>query len=471
MEFFLSLIALLISFIGGAGAVLLLAPSRWRESPCGFAGAALVVGAGIISLLSFCLGFVVQGGFLRWIVTAACVTLFVLGRARYAKQSFKAERPAVNAVQVLLGVLVTGQLWFVTWLSLYKSGLGWDGLFNWEAKALIAFRHNGAIPLQFYTSGYEITHVAYPVYLPLLQTWIYEWLGHVDQSMIKLIGPYLYLAAVLLLISSAKRDTNSLWAATFAVLLFGLVPAFILGDGSASSGYADFPLAVVWLCALVHSIEYWRTGALWAARLTGVSAMFLPFVKNDGLIALLCIALAVVPKAAWKRNWKAAAWMLMPGFGLLFGWRVFTKVTHLVQGDLLPFTLANLLAHLNRTGELVRLTNQEVLRWEHWGILWPATLAAGAFVVTRKRMFTWYPLVVNALLPLVLYPCVFFFSMWVPFETHVRVALPRLFIHNAPAAILLVAVACGTLLGFETGDGGAQNAVEARVQEPHTISF
>jgi hypothetical protein len=189
MEFLLSLIALLIAFTGGAGMVLLLAPSRWSESPCGFAGAALVVGAGLISLLSFCLGFMVQGGLLRWIITATCLMLFVFGRVRYVKQGGKAERRTVNAVQVLLGLLVTGQLWFVTWLSLYKSGLGWDGLFNWEAKALIAFRHNGAIPLRFYTSGYEITHVAYPVYLPLLEAWIYEWLGHIDQSMIKLIGP------------------------------------------------------------------------------------------------------------------------------------------------------------------------------------------------------------------------------------------------------------------------------------------
>ena len=75
MEFDLSLIALLIASMGGAGMVFLLAPSRWRESPCGFAGAALVVGAGIISLLSFCLGFVIQGGLLRGIITAVCMAL------------------------------------------------------------------------------------------------------------------------------------------------------------------------------------------------------------------------------------------------------------------------------------------------------------------------------------------------------------------------------------------------------------
>src|SRR5258708_2962453 len=263
----------------------------------------------------------------------------------------------------------------------------------------IAFRHNGAIRLQLYTGGYEITHVAYPVFLPLLQVWIYEWLAHVDQSMIKLLGPYLYLAAVLLLISSAKLVTNSLWVAIIAVLLFGLVPAYMLGDGSVSSGYADFPLAVVWLCALVHYVPHWRTGTLSAARLTGITPIFLPSVKNDGVIALLCIGLTVMPKAVRERNWKAAAWMIIPGFGVLFGWRIFTKLSHVVQGDLLPFTLANLLAHLNRTGNLVCLTIQELLTRNQWGILWPTTLVAGAFLVGRNRTATWNPLVVNAVLP------------------------------------------------------------------------
>jgi hypothetical protein len=108
---------------------------------------------------------------------------------------------------------------------------------------------------------------------------------------------------------------------------------------------------------------------------------------------------------------------------------------------------------------------------ESLGYLVAGNAGCGGFLVSRKRTATWYPLVVNAVLPLLLYPCVFFFSAWPSVEGHVRVALPRLFIHNAPAAILLVAVACGTLWGCETGDGGAQSAVEARVQEPHTISL
>jgi hypothetical protein len=40
-----------------------------------------------------------------------------------------------------------------------------------------------------------------------------------------------------------------------------------------------------------------------------------------------------------------------------------------------------------------------------------------------------------------------------------------LFIHNAPAAILLVSIACGILLGFETDENVANRTGEARIPE------
>ena len=123
-----------------------------------------------------------------------------------------------------------------------------------------------------------------------------------------------------------------------------------------------------------------------AARLTGLSSMLPPLVKNDGLIALLCLGVTVLPKVVRERNGKAAAWMMTPGVGVLLGWHMLIKLSDVKGGDLLPFTLANLLAHLNRAGNLFRLTAQESATWSHWGILWPASLVAGAFLVRRKRL-------------------------------------------------------------------------------------
>jgi hypothetical protein len=127
-----------------------------------------------------------------------------------------------------------------------------------------------------------------------------------------------------------------------------------------------------------------------------------------------------------------------------------------------------LLPHLNRAGTSLRSMSQELLTWDHWSVLWPAAIVAGLLLIIRTRVITWYPLVFSALLPLLLYPCVFLFSAWVPFEAHVGVALPRLFIHNAPAAVLLLSIACGLLLGFGKDDDVA-NSAGTRIAESSMV--
>lgn len=445
MEIRVSLIAMLIAFSGGAGIVLLVDPARPQENLSGFAGTALVVGAGVLSLLYFCVGFFVHGASLRWIIFATFVVLLGLGAIRFLKQFGTPRCSSVGFLTIFTVFLVLGQLALVTWVSLYKADLGWDGLFVWEAKAHIAFRHGGSIPLQFFDSSYPVTHAEYPQFLPTLQVWIYDWLGHIDQSIVKLIGPYLYLAALLLLMGSTQCVARRKWLALIPVLLLPAVPMFISGHGSVSTGYSDFPLGVVWLCAAVHSMEFVETGSVAAAQLTGLSAMFLPFVKNDGAVALFCIAVSVLPKIIIDRNWRAGAWLLVPGFSVCLGWHVLLVARHLRDNDLLPVTLSTLIAHLDRSGVIIHLTIKELSNWNRWSILWPSTLVGALFLIFRQPITRWYPLVVNALLPLILYPCVFFFSSYSPFETHIGVALYRLFIQSGLPALLLLSTAAVVL--------------------------
>src|SRR5258708_27474883 len=146
----------------------------------------------------------IQGVLLRWIITAVCMALFALGRVRYMKQACKAERFRASAVQVLLGILVLAQLWFVTWLSLYKSWLGWDGLVVWEAKATIAFQYNGVLPLQYFTGGDESAHVSYPLFFSLLQLLIFDVLRPHHLKKIKIIRPFFFFFLGVLLFFFVK---------------------------------------------------------------------------------------------------------------------------------------------------------------------------------------------------------------------------------------------------------------------------
>jgi len=331
---------------------------------------------------------------------------------------------------------------FATWLSLYREGLDWDGLFNWASKARIAFLYHGAIPLRYYRAPDDFFHRTYPPLVPVFESWIYGFLGRIDESMIKLIGPYFYLAAALLLISAAYRESRRRWLGILVVLPFLLVPGLLKGDGSAASGYADFPLAAAYLCTVVYVVEFWRNRTLESARLAGVSAMLLPFIKADGAVPLLCVAVAVVPLVIGERRWKAGAWIILPGMAVALGWWAFWKLNGVPRpGDFAAITPAVFLSHLDRAKPLLSWTFEELTTWGRWGLLWPLVAAAlgGFFLYTRRSR--WYPWFATVGLPLVLYPCAFFFSAWNPVEAHVKSSINRLVLQVAPAAALLVGTA------------------------------
>lgn len=438
MAILLSLAALSVAFAGGLGVVLLLRDGKLRLDPCGICGTALIGGAGLVALSYFWLGLLFQGAGLRLAVVAICLAppLYVWQRNRWALPAF--SLPSLNAPRAVIFAMAAVLFGCVTWFSLYRQSLMWDGLYNWEWKARAAFLNHGSIPLSYYSPG-ELFHKAYPPLVPVLEAWIYGFLGRHDQSMAKLIGPYFCLAALLLLISVSNRERKNGWSAVLVFLPFVLVPCLYLGDGSATSGYADFPLAAIYFCAVIHLTEHWQTGSSRSATLAGISAMLLVFTKSEGIIPLLCIAAAIAPMAVRERNWKLAARVALPGLGLWLIWKTFMKALHVPQEvDFIGFTPAIFLAHLDRARPLLAWTLQELTSWTRWSLVWPLTAAAFVLLIQRARGWQWYPWAAVVLLPLAIYPWTYFFSAWNPVELHVKSSLPRLFLHIAPVAALMV---------------------------------
>jgi hypothetical protein len=280
-----------------------------------------------------------------------------------------------------------------------------------------------------------------------------------DQSAIKLIGPYFYLAVALLVLSVANRTRQWRWSGLFVVLPILLLPALMMGQGSASSGYADFPLSAVYVCAVVYCVEHWRTRSAESVRLLGLSAALLPFTKVDGIIPLSCLALAIVPLLIRGRKWKLVAWAILPGFGIWLGWSALMRVLGVPrEADFARFTPAVFLSHVDRARPLALWTLRELTAVRRWSLLWPLVAAALAYLVLCKEKWRWYPWVATVCLPLALYPCVYFFSAWDSFEMHLWVSLPRLFVQVAPAAALMVGVVLAEVMSPGEAPGSSNES-------------
>ena len=239
MDYFLFALALVLLLAAGAGLTSLLAPGREQLGLPETAALSFLLGTAFISVVSFLTGFFVIGFPLRLIVSITAGGLGLLGIVRFRRtRSIRLTLPR-GRDWLWIAILVIQSV-IVLWVSI-RLPLGYDGLFLWEAKARLIFAGGGGVPLDhFRASPLEVPYPNYPLLLPFTESWFYGFLGRPHQGWLKLVVPLFYLSAVCLLARS--RLSKSCLP---AVLLF-FVPVVLI---RATSGEADFPLAVFYLAA------------------------------------------------------------------------------------------------------------------------------------------------------------------------------------------------------------------------------
>ncbi|MDX2030057.1 MAG: hypothetical protein SF339_05270 [Blastocatellia bacterium] len=438
MDLLLLAIALLVLLAAGFGIALLALPERRLGVGETFA-MAFLFGCAFVSLASFCLGFFFAGGLLRGASTAACLVIAALGLRARREGLRELVWPRFERRLDQWSLLVVSAQMMVVTLACYYIWLGWDALLIWEFKARIAFLNGGALPLDYYPNPNGIwPHTSYPLLLPLTEAWFYGWLGRPDQALAKLLFPLFYLAALALLGTGVARfgQRRHAWPAMAALFL---VPLAWLGEGSASSGYADFPLAVFQLAAVLYLLEYWEQDTAGALRTMSAAAAALIWVKQEGVILWSCLALLAAIRALQRREPRELCLALLPG-ALLFGlWRLFLDVVAAPRWtDFQRTPLRTLFASANLAMEIGRGVGSEFLRLNRFGVLWPGFLGALVLQLRGPLRPARAILSLSVLLPIVCYSGVYLFSNWGSVSSHIASSFSRLLLHVAPSALLLI---------------------------------
>lgn len=101
-------------------------------------------------------------------------------------------------------------------------------------------------------------------------------MGRCDQGWAKLIPPLFYLAALELLYTGGRRLGGHWLRGLAAAWLLFAAPQVTTGVVGATSGNADFPLAVAYLASIVYLSDYYATGERGAVRLVWGLGAILP---------------------------------------------------------------------------------------------------------------------------------------------------------------------------------------------------
>jgi hypothetical protein len=443
MHVILPIVAVLALLMAGFGIAVSLAPRSRSMGMLEALSLSFLLGAGFVSLASFSTSLFYRGPMLVWVVSSSSVALGIAGMLALLRDPSRLRLSFPSDVRtIVFSTILAVQTAVVMWVALHET-LGWDGLVVWELKARLAYLQGGAVPTSYFSDPTRAwSHPEYPLLLPLTESWFYVGLGGPHQGYAKIILALFYPVAIGMLYSGASRLGGRSWRGLLAGFLLFFIPTAVVGEGSATSGYADFPLAVFYLGSAVYATEYLQSGEKGALALAGVLAAFLPWTKQEGIILWLCAAALIIAAGARSQALRPALTAILPGLLVFLGWRAFLASVNAPQlRDFEPLSVTTLWSNLGRLQYLAQWLLVEFTNSERWSLLWPALGLALLFMLARRRKPAYGTLAAAAVLPLLLYPLIYVFSAYSPFLGHVENSLPRLMLHASLVALMVIALA------------------------------
>jgi hypothetical protein len=440
-------VSLALLVVGGVGyGVLILVaremPLYWFESWA----LAFLLGMGAVSLAWVILMPTYGTVGPVWALSAFALAVFLMAlRPMIAAHQRGTASGRPTGLVVACSALLILEFCAIVLASLHLS-LGSDGLLNFELKARIAFEHQpvGQLPLAYFADTSRFwSHPRYPLLVPFAEFWIYSWLGHVDQSAIKLLFPLFYFSLTAMTCGAVRRLTNGRIAIATGVAL-GLLPMLTVGQGGATSGFADIPLAAAAVAAVSCTILAIKTSNARAFLLAGALSTVGAWTKVEGLVLALYLGVASLGAVLWMRRhnpsrsvsvFAAAASLWMP-LTVMLPWMFLQQRYGMPEGDF-QLSPAVALAHLDRLPVVIRLVAHELLRRD-WALIWPAFACAVALTIWRRE---WNPITAvlagAVIVPLSAYILIFLFSAFADVTQHVETSIERLLIPLAPTALIL----------------------------------
>lgn len=435
--------ALLILGAAGFGLTVLLAHNAGRIALADLIVVSWLLGGAVISL-----GLWVFGMFLQGVTLHVAVTIISLGLAfvgvmqwRTRKLSVRWPRPR-NWIDIALAIFLCLEIALVFVLT-FKHTLGWDGLVIWELKARYAYLNGGALPPEYFSDATRVfSHPEYPLFLPMLETWIYFWIGEPDQYWVKLIFPIFYAIGLLLLTQAGARLSGKHWIGLVAANLLLFVPFLTRFAGGAVLGYADLPISIFYLGAFYFLLVFARDNSASELSIFVMLSAILPWIKREGMILWLVLAVCAGLVIWRRRGALAAVTSLLPGLAMVASWQIYLRAMHASPAqDFLAITLPAFISNLYRAGAIVRSLCYALTATGQWNLLWFASVIAFGCLMIRNRSRETWMIVVCTVSPILLYSCTYFFSAWADYQHHMDASLPRLLMHVAPLSMLAIALA------------------------------
>ena len=412
------------------------------QSPVFVYGAALGVGGGALSVLLLLISALTDRLHLIWgyLLLAGSVLLRVRSaseKRRDASAALLDRRVGLPEI-CLLGTLAAIVLAMIAAGSF--GALAGDGLAIWAFKAKVFFLTR-RVDLTFLRDEmrFGFAHLDYPLLLPLLEWWVYSHLGHVNDSVVRLVHVGYYLSLLAAFYGSLRAVAGRVTVLLCTVVLGLLAPGVL----NTLDGYADLIQGYYALLGFVPFVAWVNGGKPRDLASAGVIFALGAHVKGEGLSWLMAIAASIL-LVQWRVRTESpqrlrplltflAISAPVAGMWPLYRW-VFgippSPMVMLPTIDLvvsrLPILLGALLAEFDTRG-----------LWQHgWGLLWAFTFLGCLRAVTHRSparfriLCCWTPLIFQGLVVMT-----FYLLTVAPLRWHLATSLTRVLLQFGPCCL------------------------------------
>ncbi|MDQ3929699.1 MAG: hypothetical protein M3328_11215, partial [Chloroflexota bacterium] len=249
---------------------------------------AWALGAGLLTLLMLYMS--AMGLNLQWqmaiAVAVAVLAMLPLGRAVLSgwrhgpgtaavewRGIYPSERRTVTLVrtvaQYLLLALMALQLALVGLSAMGRPLDVWDSWVNWGVKSRSIFLDGYISPAVYADASRTVTHLDYPLLVPLLQSWFYGWVGAPDDRFAGVASVLFYVALLGICYAAVRRQGGS---RTLALAVAATVGTVSQVAGLASIVFAEMPLLVFATITGVYLLRWMQGGPPGALLLSGMAA-------------------------------------------------------------------------------------------------------------------------------------------------------------------------------------------------------
>ena len=443
------MVALLAMTLAGTGLSFGVTGRSVRVGAALRVGLGFALGLGGVSLVMFVASLSGAGWdrpFLLLVPVAAVGIAGMLRRGDVRSQEVVPRGPWL--IDVALMLVILSAVLVVAQLALDKPVWSYDALSRWMFKAK-AFFHDRSVVPYFEDTERGVTQPHYPPLVSLGASFIYLVMGREEDRMVKGLFVAVFVVLLCAVYGLLRRRTSST-IALVATSLIAIAPVMVHLDWppgvGAHAAMADIPLALFTLLAFGLVMEWARTGQrslLWNGM---ICAGFAPWIKQEGALVLALAPMVACAAAALGRRdrtqWVAILASTAAAVAIFLPWYLFQRGVPVTDEVYLPggFGVQTLIDHADRLPVIARAFFVEMVRTEHWNLLFPLGLAAlllAPRAAIRNGAWVLFIVVVAHLVAYAVVYAIEDFKGRGAYEQKMAISLARLLMHVAPLVALI----------------------------------